>query len=30
LIYNRFRDENYTVLNSASLWKAMLGVRYRF
>ena len=30
LIYNSFRDENYTVFNSASLWKAMLGVRYRF
>ncbi len=30
LIYNSFRDESYTVFNSASLWKAMLGVRYRF
>jgi outer membrane receptor for ferrienterochelin and colicin len=30
LIFNRFRNENYTVFNAPSLWKAGLSLRYRF
>jgi len=30
LIYNRFRDENFTIYNTQSLWKIQVGLRYRF
>ena len=30
LIYNSFRDENFSVSNTASLWKIQFGFRYNF
>jgi hypothetical protein len=30
LIYNSFRDENFTISNAQSLWKIQVGLRYRF
>jgi outer membrane receptor for ferrienterochelin and colicin len=30
LIFDSFRNENFSVFNAASLWKAQIGLRYRF